>query len=249
MEIIDPVTGQRKTIEGTPAQLAALKRVVDLVETGKHLEVPAAVDSALKENIEPYDVMINGLQAGLAVVGERFKCQEAFIPEVLVSARAMKAGVDVIKPLLVRSRNKSAGVCVLGTVKGDLHDIGRNLVGIMLESAGFTVHDCGVNMPPEAFLAKAKEVNADLVGMSALLATTMLNQKATIQYFADNGYRDKVRIMSGGAPVSPEFAQEIGADGYASNALAAIELAKSLMREGWNGNFVNGDQVGAEKAA
>ncbi|MCC7016725.1 MAG: corrinoid protein [Rhodospirillales bacterium] len=249
MEIIDPVTGRRKTIEGTSEQLDALKHVADLVETGKNLEVPSAVETALKVEISPYDVLINGLQAGLAVVGERFKCQEAFIPEVLVSARAMKAGIEILKPLLAPTGKKPVGVCVLGTVKGDLHDIGQNLVGIMLESAGFTVYNCGVNMQPEAFLAKAKEVNANLVGMSALLATTMLNQKATIQYFADNGYRDKVRIMSGGAPVSPEFAQEIGADGYASNALAAIELAKTLMHEGWNGNFVNGDEIGVSRAA
>ena len=249
MEIIDPVTGLRKTVEGTPEQLTALKVVSDMVETGKNIEVSDAVGAALGVGIPPYDVLINGLQAGLAVVGERFKCQEAFIPEVLVSARAMKAGVDILKPLLARSAKKTAGICVLGTVQGDLHDIGRNLVGIMLESAGFTVYDCGVNMRPEAFLAKVKDVNADLMGMSALLATTMLNQKATIQYFTDNGYRNKVRIMSGGAPVSPEFAQEIGADGYASNALAAIELAKTLMREGWNGNFVNGDQLGVNRAA
>ena len=249
MEIIDPVTGLRKTIEGTPEQLNALKLVADLVETGKNIEIPNAVGAALEVGILPYDVLINGLQAGLAVVGERFKCQEAFIPEVLISARAMKAGVDIIKPLLIQTRKEPAGICVLGTVQGDLHDIGRNLVGIMLESAGFTVHDCGVNAPPEVFLKKVKEVNADLVGMSALLATTMLNQKATIQYFADNGYRNKIRIMSGGAPVSSEFAQEIGADGYASNALAAIELAKALMREGWNGHFVNGDHLNVNKAA
>ena len=249
MEIIDPVTGLRKTIEGTPQQLSALKLVADMVETGKNNEVSDAVGAALEVGIRPYDVLINGLQAGLAVVGERFKCQEAFIPEILVSARAMKVGVDMLKPMLTRSGKKTAGICVLGTVQGDLHDIGRNLVGIMLESAGFTVHDCGVNASPEAFLAKAKEVNANLVGMSALLATTMLNQKTTIRYFADNGYRNKVRIMSGGAPVSSEFAQEIGADGYASNALAAVELAKSLMQEGWNGHFVNGDQLSADKAA
>jgi 5-methyltetrahydrofolate--homocysteine methyltransferase len=249
MEIIDPVTGLRKTIEGTPKQLNALKQVADLVETGKNIEVPRAVAAALEVGIPPYDVLINGLQAGLAVVGERFKRQESFIPEVLVSARAMKAGVEILKPLLVTAGKKPAGICVLGTVRGDLHDIGQNLVGIMLESAGFIVHNCGVNMQPEAFLAKAKEVNADLVGMSALLATTMLNQQVTIRYFADNGYRNKVRIMSGGAPVSLEFAQEIGADGYASNALAAIELAKTLMHEGWNGHFVNGDQISADKAA
>jgi len=249
MEIIDPVTGKRKTITGTSEQLDALKHLADLVETGKNQEVPAAVDAALKTGMPPYDVLINGLQAGLAVVGERFKRQAAFIPEVLISARAMKAGVDMLKPLLVKANNKPAGVCVLGTVQGDLHDIGQNLVGIMLESAGFVVHNCGVNVRPEAFLAKAKEVNADLVGMSALLATTMMNHKTTIQYFADNGYRDKVRFMSGGAPVSPEFAREIGADGYASNALATIELAKKLMQAGWNGGFVNGDQVGDHMAA
>ena len=122
MEIIDPVTGQRKTIEGSPEQLSALKHVADLVETGKNKEIPNAIEAALEAEIPPYDVLINGLQAGLAVVGERFKRQESFIPEVLISARAMKAGFEILKPLLAPTRKKPVGICVLGTVRGDLHD-------------------------------------------------------------------------------------------------------------------------------
>lgn len=249
MEVIDPVTGERKTVEGTPEQLAALQHISDLVERGAHTHVPTATQNALDVNIPPFEVLVNGLQAGLAIVGERFKRQEAFIPEVLITARAMKAGVDLLKPLLVPADAKPMGVCVLGTVKGDLHDIGQNLVSIMLEGAGFEVYNCGVNVTPETFLEKVEELEADLMGMSALLATTMMNQKMTINWFERSGVRDNVRIMSGGAPVTAEFAEEIGADGYASDALAAVEVAKTLMRDGWSGDFVNGDRLAGQAAA
>lgn len=247
MDVIDPVTGERRTVEGTAEQLAALERLADLVERGAHLDVPEATQAALDVDIPAYDVLINGLQAGLAVVGERFKRREAFIPEVLITARAMKAGVDLLKPLLAPADTKPIGVCVLGTVKGDLHDIGQNLVAIMLEGAGFKVHSCGVNVSPEAFLDKAVELEADLVGMSALLATTMMQQRTTINWFEQAGARGKVRIMSGGAPVTAAFAEEIGADGYASDALASVQVAKMLVGKDWNGRFIDGDRL-AERA-
>ena len=142
-------------------------------------------------NIPPFEVLVNGLQAGLAIVGERFKRQEAFIPEVLITARALKAGVDLLKPCWVPADAKPMGVCVLGTVKGDLHDIGQNLVSIMLEGAGFEVYNCGLNVTPETFLEKVEELEADLKGMSALLATTMMNQKMTINWFERSAVREQ----------------------------------------------------------
>jgi 5-methyltetrahydrofolate--homocysteine methyltransferase len=249
MEVIDPVTGERRTVEGTPEQIEALAKLAHLVEKGNNKDVPAATEKALEVGISAYEVLTNGLQAGLAVVGERFKRQEAFIPEVLVTARAMKAGVDLLKPLLAPADSKPIGTCVLGTVKGDLHDIGLNLVGIMLEGAGFKIYNCGVNVTPEVFLEKVKDLDADLMGMSALLATTMLNQRTIIEHFKEHGVRDKVRIVCGGAPVTAQFANEIGADGYASDALAAVEVAKLLIREGWKGGFVDGDELGSVQAA
>jgi len=248
MEVIDPVTGERRMVEGTPEQIEALAKLAHLVEKGNNKDVPAATEKALEVGISAYEVLTNGLQAGLAVVGERFKRQEAFIPEVLVTARAMKAGVDLLKPLLAPADSKPIGTCVLGTVKGDLHDIGLNLVGIMLEGAGFKVHNCGVNVTPEAFLEKVKELDADLMGMSALLATTMMTQRTIIEHLKEYGVRDKVRIICGGAPVTAQFANEIGADGYASDALVAVEVAKLLIREGWNGSFVDGDELSAVQA-
>ena len=240
MSIVDPVTGQLREVSGPADQINALKELVDLVEHGDHLKVPQATQKALDTGLPALEVLMNGLQAGLAVVGERFKRQVAFIPEVLVTARAMKAGMTVLKPLIAPTGQKSQGVVVLGTVKGDLHDIGRGIVSTMMEGAGFEVHDCGVNVSPEKFIEKIKEVKADIMGMSALLSTTMMMHKATIQALEQAGMRDKVKVMSGGAPVTAAFAEEIGADGWAPDALTAVEAAKILMGTGWDGNFVNG---------
>ena len=244
MNIIDPVTGQPKTISGPADQINALKELMTLVEKGDHLKVPEATQKALDTGLPAIDVLMNGLQAGLAVVGERFKRQAAFIPEVLVTARAMKAGMPVLKPLITAGQQKRQGVVVLGTVKGDLHDIGRGIVGTMMEGAGFEVHDVGVNVSPEQFIAKIKEVNADIIGMSALLSTTMMMQKATVQALAQAGLRTKVKVMSGGAPVTAAFAEEIGSDGWAPDALTAVEAAKALMSADWNGKFVSGAAIG-----
>jgi 5-methyltetrahydrofolate--homocysteine methyltransferase len=240
MKIIDPVTGRQKQISGPADQISALKELMTLVERGDHTKVPEATQKALDTGLSAVEVLTNGLQAGLAVVGERFKRQAAFIPEVLVTARAMKAGMPVLKPLIALAQQKSQGVVVLGTVKGDLHDIGRGIVSTMMEGAGFEVHDCGVNVSPEQFIEKVKEAKADIMGMSALLSTTMMMHKTTIEALERAGMRDKVKVMSGGAPVTAAFAEEIGADGWAPDALTAVEAAKVLMRSGWNGNFVNG---------
>jgi 5-methyltetrahydrofolate--homocysteine methyltransferase len=242
-EIIDPITGEYKQITGPGHRIAALKKLADLVETGDHNAVPDATQEALDTGLPAYEVLLNGLQAGLAVVGDRFKHDLAFIPEVLVSARAMKRGMEILKPLLAPADQKPKGVVVLGTVKGDLHDIGKNLVGIMLEGDGYEIHDLGVNVSPEAFLEKIIEVEADLMGMSALLSTTMMMHRETIKYITEKGCREKIKIMSGGAPVASKFAQEIGADGYASDAATTVAVANLLMTPGWNGSFANGVEL------
>jgi 5-methyltetrahydrofolate--homocysteine methyltransferase len=248
-EVIDPVTGQRKKISGASEQIKALMELAALVEHGDAKEVPAATQRALDLGLPPYDVLVNGLQAGLAIVGERFKLQQAFIPEVLVTARAMQTGMEVLKPLLAPTGKKPKGVVVLGTVKGDLHDIGKKMVGIMMEGEGFQVHDLGVNVPPEKFLEKIMEVQADIMGMSALLSTTMLMHRETIRHIAAAGYRDKIRVMAGGAPVTAAFAQEIGADAYAPDAISAVAAANRLMQDGWNRSFVDGGTLVQAAAA
>ncbi|MCL4768050.1 MAG: corrinoid protein [Hyphomicrobiaceae bacterium] len=248
LSIIDPVTGGTREISGPSNQIAALRELIGLVERGDHNKVPTATEKALETGLSALEVLMNGLQAGLAVVGERFKRQKAFIPEVLMTARAMKAGMPVLKPLLTATQGKPQGVVVLGTVKGDLHDVGRGIVGTMMEGAGFQVHDVGVNVAPEVFIAKIKEVNADIIGMSALLSTTMMMQKATIQALRDAGMRDTVKVMSGGAPVTAAFAEEVGADGWAPDALTAVEAAKVLMGTDWNGKFVSGAALSRARA-
>ncbi len=249
LEVIDPVTGERKQITGPPEQIKALKELADYVERGQADPVPDATQRALDTGLPAFEVMINGLQAGLAVVGDRFKRDLAFIPEVLLTARAMQRGMDVLKPLLAPENKEPKGVVVLGTVKGDLHDIGKKMVGIMFEGEGFEVHDLGVNVAPQAFLDKVIEVRANIMGMSALLSTTMLMHRETIEYIKQAGHRDKVRIMSGGAPLTAKFAREVGADAYAPNAASAVAAAKLLMNKGWNGEFIDGDEFTRAEAA
>lgn len=243
LEIIDPISGDLVEVTGTSEQIAALRELSALVERGEDKKVPDATRRALDTGLAPVDILVNGLQAGLAVVGARFKRQLAFIPEVLITARAMKAGFEVLKPMIAPTNAKPQGIVVIGTVKGDLHDIGKGIVGTMLEGAGFEVHDLGVNVPPEKFIDKVKAANAHIIGMSALLSTTMMMHKTTIQALRDAGIRDNVKVMSGGAPVTAKFAEEIGSDGWASEALGAVEVAKALMSSSWNGRFVNGSAL------
>lgn len=240
MQIVDPITGDLVEVSGTPDQIKALRTLAAHVERGEHLVVPDATQAALDTGLPAFDVLVNGLQAGLAIVGDRFKRQAAFIPEVLITARAMKTGMTVLKPLLAPTSQKPKGIVVLGTVRGDLHDIGKGIVGIMLEGAGFEVHDCGVNTSPEQFVQKILDVKADIMGMSALLSTTMMNHKVTIQALTEAGLRGKVKVMSGGAPVTARFAEDIGADAWAPDALTAVEAAKLLISADWGGTFVNG---------
>ncbi len=195
---------------------------------GREGEPPELVQKALDQGLGPKDILDKGLIVGMAEVGARFKRGDMFVPEVLMSAKAMQAGLDVLRPHLAASGAELVGKIVIGTVKGDLHDIGKNLVGMMCEGAGFEVIDLGFNVEPEKFVQAIKEHQPNIVGMSALLTTTMRAMGYTIKAIEEAGLRDKVKIMVGGAPVDAEFAKRIGADGYGSNAVAGTELAQQF---------------------
>lgn len=206
--------------------LAAIsKSVIEGDMTG----VTAGVDAALDAGIEAGEILQAGLIPAMAEVGRLFEEGEYYVPEMLVAARAMKTGLERIRPLLVQSGIKPAGKVVVGTVKGDLHDIGKNLVAMMLEGAGFEIKDLGTDVSPEKFVAALKGDSVDLVGLSALLTTTMPMMKSTIRAIIEAGLRDQVKIIVGGAPVTPSYAEEIGADGYAPDASRAVSLAKQLV--------------------
>ncbi len=188
---------------------------------------------ALEQGIPARSIYLDALIPAMEEVGKKMQLGEYYIPEVILSADVMKAATDIIKPMLVKSgAPRSAGKVVMGTVAGDLHDIGKNLVVIMLEGAGFEVKDIGVDNSPEKFLSAVEEVNPDIVGISALLSVTMLSMRDVISSLDKAGFRKRVKIMVGGAPLSPAFASEIGADGYARDAAGAVELAKSLIARG-----------------
>jgi 5-methyltetrahydrofolate--homocysteine methyltransferase len=209
--------------------MADLKEITKALVAGDGEQVKRLVQSALDEKAEPKTILNEGLIAGMDIVGERMQEGECFIPEVLMSAKAMSNAVSLLKPLLAEGDATDAGRVVIGTVKGDLHDIGKNLVSMMLESAGFEIIDLGVDVTPEEFVQTVKSKNAQLVGLSALLTTTMPMMQATIKALSDNGLRDQVKVIIGGAPVTQKFADEIGADGYAPDAGSASKLAKKLV--------------------
>lgn len=206
-----------------------LSTISTAIIEGKLEAIGDLTKKALREGLEAKEILDKGLMAGMDHVGAEFKAGNMFVPEVLRSARVMQGAMDILKPLLAASGVKMLGKVVLGTVKGDLHDIGKNLVGMMCEGAGFEVRDLGKDVPPEKFVAAVKELAPDVVGMSALLTTTMRAMEHTIKALQEAGVRDKVKIMIGGAPVTQSFADQIGADGYASNAASASELAKKLV--------------------
>jgi 5-methyltetrahydrofolate--homocysteine methyltransferase len=204
-----------------------------LLFEGKHEPVKQMTEQALADGREAMEVLEDGLIAGMRVVGEDFKHNRVFVPEVLLAARAMKAGMAVLKPLLTNrgdEARRASAVIVLGTVKGDLHDIGKSLVGMMAEGAGFTIVDLGTDTSAEEFIAAALEHKARIVGMSALLTTTMVYMRTVVKAFEEKGLRD-VRLCVGGAPVSSEYAQKIGAHGYAADAASAVELFQRLIAE------------------
>ena len=197
---------------------------------GKHEQVKKMTEDALAEGIPAMEVLDDGLIAGMRVVGEDFKHNRIFVPEVLLAARAMKAGMMVLKPLLTeRKGDTTSAVIVMGTVKGDLHDIGKNLVGMMAEGAGVTIVDLGTDTSAEKFIAAVREHRAPIMGMSALLTTTMVYMRTVVQKVRESGL--PVKICIGGAPTSPDYARDIGADGYAADASSAVELFKRLLAE------------------
>lgn len=191
-------------------------------------EVGSLTRKALDENIDVSIILNEGLIGGMDVVGKKFREGEVFLPEVISSADAMKKGISILKPVMAKSNAKPMGTFLIGTVEADVHDIGKNLVAAMFEGAGFTVYDIGVDNAPEKFVEAYEKYNPDIVGLSALLSTTMPAMMHTIEAFTEAGHRDKVKIIVGGAPINQDFADKIGADGYAGDAVAAVELGKSL---------------------
>lgn len=206
-----------------------LSEISKLVIEGDFSAIAAKTDAALEEGHSAEDLLNKGLMPGMDHVGVEFKAGNMFVPEVLRSAKAMQESMNIVRPLLVETGVKTTGKVILGTVKGDLHDIGKNLVGMMCEGAGFEVVDIGKDVEPEAFVEAVKEHKPNVLGMSALLTTTMRAMERTIKALEEAGVRDTVKIMIGGAPVTEDFSQKIGADGYAANAASASEMAKRFV--------------------
>ena len=206
-----------------------LGKMAESLIAGKIDEVVDLTKEALDGGAAPADILDQGLLAGMDVVGQRFKAEEMFIPEVLRCAKCMHGAMEILRPLLAETGAESIGTLIIGTVKGDLHDIGKNLVGMMFEGAGFDVVDIGIDKEPQVFVDAIKQHNATLIGMSALLTTTMPKMGETINAIKEAGIRDQVKILVGGAPITAAFAEEIGADGYASNAASAVDKGKELM--------------------
>jgi 5-methyltetrahydrofolate--homocysteine methyltransferase len=196
---------------------------------GEPTAAEQAVQAALAVGLEPATILNDGMIAAMRQVGQLFEDGDYFVPEMLVAARAMQAGLTVLKPFLVGGEIRHAGRVVIGTVKGDLHDIGKNLVLLMLEGAGFEVKDLGVDVPPEKFVEAVRADRSDILALSALLTTTMPNMKATVDALQAAGVRSQVKVLVGGAPVTEAYAQKIGADGYAPDASRAVTVAKALL--------------------
>ena len=207
--------------------MSILEQMAADLMKGKANDVKAAVQQALDDGLEPGSILTEGLLSGMGVIGERFKKNEVYVPEVLIAARAMKAGMEILQPKLASAGVEPRGTAIVGTVKGDLHDIGKNLVCMMLEGAGFKVVDIGIDVDPDKFVAEAKANNADVIGVSALLTTTMTNMKGVVDAVKASDVTAKVLI--GGAPVTQAFCDEIGADGYAADAASAADLAGSFV--------------------
>ena len=204
-------------------------KMSELLISGGIEEIKKLTQQALDEGLEASEVLSKGLLPGMDIVGQRFKACEMFIPEVLRSAKTMQGSMGILRPLLSEADAAGAGTVVIGTVEGDLHDIGKNLVGMMLEGAGFQVVDLGTDVKPGDFVEAAKEHKPSILGMSALLTTTMPKMGETVNALKEAGIRDQIKVMAGGAPVTQDFVDEIGADAYGSNATAAVEKAKGLV--------------------
>lgn len=208
--------------------MSILNEISELIQKGNAKLVPEKVKEALAQGISAEQVLNEALVEGMSIVGEKFKNNEIYVPEVLIAARAMKAGMEILKPILTETGVKPVGKVVIGTVKGDLHDIGKNLVAMMMIGAGLEVIDLGVDVDAQKFVNAIREHQPQVVAMSALLTTTMPQMKNIIDELINQGLRDKVKVMVGGAPVTDRFAQEIGADAYTPDAASAAEVAKQF---------------------
>jgi 5-methyltetrahydrofolate--homocysteine methyltransferase len=206
-----------------------LKQLYESVVKGDAKATQAITQQALADGVDPLKLVNDYMVPAMDEVGRRFEANEYFVPELLISARAMKAALELIRPLLTARGDQPLGRVAIGTVKGDLHDIGKNLVGSLLEGGGFEVIDLGVNVTPEKFIATIQEKNANIIAMSALLTTTMPSMKTTIDALKQAGVREKVKVLIGGAPITQKYADEIGADGYSENAVGAVALAKKAV--------------------
>jgi len=210
--------------------MVELKELQEALFRGDVSRVKEITQRALQERIEPKEILEQGMIKGMDVVGIKFKNNEIFLPEVLLASRAMYGGMELLQPKLIKSGVKAVGKVIIGTAKGDLHDIGKNLVVMMLKGGGFEVIDLGINVSPEKFLKAAQEHQPDIVGISALLTTTMIGMMDVITILKKTGLRNKIKVMVGGAPVTQEFADEIGAEGYAPDAASAVDKAKELLK-------------------
>lgn len=206
-----------------------LQRISEELIRGNYQEIPKFVQKALQGNLSPSQILSDGLVAGMDIVGDKFRRDEFFMPEVLIAARAMQAGMEVLRPKLVETGVKLAGKVVLGTVQGDLHDIGKSLVGMLMEGSGYQVIDLGIDISSEKFLEAVKTHQPQVVALSALLTTTMPRMKEVIETLQEEGIRNSVKVLIGGAPVTETFAEKIGADGYAPDAASAVRRLRSLL--------------------
>ena len=209
--------------------MSVLEQMAEKLMKGRADDVAALVEQALSDGIAPSEILNNGLLSGMSVIGARFKKNEVYVPEVLIAARAMKSGMGVLQPKLAEAGVEPLGTAIVGTVKGDLHDIGKNLVCMMLEGGGFKVVDIGIDVEPQKFVDEAKANNADVIGISALLTTTMVNMKGVVEAVKSSDVSGSAKVIIGGAPVTQAFCDEIGADGYAADAASAADLAKSFL--------------------
>ena len=200
----------------------------DSIQKGDLNKASELTQIALNQNISPQDILDNALIKGMTMIGDKFKRNEVFVPEMLIAARAMNKALEILEPEMIKNNVENKGTIVLGTVKGDLHDIGKNLVGIMFKGAGYKVIDLGTDVSPEKFIENAEENKADLIGLSALLTTTMVNMKEVIDLIKGSNLKSK--ILVGGAPLTDNFAKEINADGYAPDAVSAVEIGRNLVQ-------------------
>lgn len=206
-----------------------LQEIAAKVEEGKQNDVTALVEKCIAEGMGASEILNDGLVAGMNSIGVRFRNNEVFVPEVLIAARAMKAGLEIVKPILLKEKVESRGTIIIGTVMGDLHDIGKNIVCYMLQGAGYDVVDIGIDAPKEKFIDEARSRGADVIGLSSLLTTTMVYMKEVMEAVRASDIADRVKVMIGGAPVTQAFADEIGAHGYAADAASAVDVVRGLL--------------------